>query len=219
MRFFCLERTKRLRFRHLTNKKNITFRLSYKNSNFVRLYINIMAENKINLQRCAMHFGTYMGVYWIVKFILFLMGLSNPLLLFLFLILTIAVPFIGYYYARSFREKFCDGNITFIQSWIFLIFMYLFAALLVAVTHYIYFRFIDNGYVMDVYANMFEQVKDMPGFAEIMGQYQYKEIIEAIRSMSAIEITMQLLSQNILYCSILALITAPFVAKKKQVVS
>ncbi|NDV80940.1 DUF4199 domain-containing protein [Bacteroides sp. 51] len=178
-----------------------------------------MAENRINLQRYAMHFGTYMGVYWIAKFALFPMGLSNSFLMLLFFTLTIAVPFMGYYYARTFREKICGGNITFMQSWLFMVFMYLFASLLTAVGHYIYFRFIDHGYMMDTYSALLEEAKSVPGFETMMEPYNLPDIINLIRSMSAIEIAMQLLSQNMLYCSILALITAPFVAKKKQVIS
>ncbi|MDR3119556.1 MAG: DUF4199 domain-containing protein [Mediterranea sp.] len=177
-----------------------------------------MAENKINLQRYAMHFGTCMGMYWIAKFILFPLGLSNPFLLLLFFVLTVAVPFLGAYYARSFRDKLCGGGITFMQSWIFMVLMYFFASLFVAVAHYVYFRYIDNGYVMDAYTRLFEQAQSVPGFTEIMEQYQYKEVLDTIRSMSAIEITMQLLSQNMLYCSLLALITAPFITKRKQIV-
>ncbi|MDR0658024.1 MAG: DUF4199 domain-containing protein [Mediterranea sp.] len=178
-----------------------------------------MAENRINIQRYAMHFGTCMGIYWIMKFILFPLGLSNPFLLLLFFVLTIAVPFIGIFYARSFRNKVCGGSITFMQSWVFMVFMYLFASLLVAIAHYIYFRYIDNGHVADAYARLFEQAGNVPGFTGVMEQYRYQEILDVIRSMSAIEITMQLLSQNMLYCSILTLITAPFVTKRKQVVS
>lgn len=48
-----------------------------------------------------MHFGTYMGAYWILKFILFPLGLTIPFLLFLFFGLTLGVPFMGYYYART----------------------------------------------------------------------------------------------------------------------
>lgn len=177
-----------------------------------------MAENKINLQHHAMHFGTFMGIYWIAKFVLFPLGLSNSFLLFLFFTLTLAVPFVGYYYARTFRDKICGGSLTFMQSWIFLVFVYLFASLLVAVAHYVYFRFIDQGYVMDTYSTFLEQSKSIPGFTELIEKYNYKEIIDLIRSMSAIEIAMQLLSQNMLYCSILALLTAPFVAKKEQVI-
>jgi len=178
-----------------------------------------MAENRINLQRNAMHFGTYMGIYWMAKFALFPMGFANPLLFILFFLLTLAVPFIGYYFARNFRDKICGGSITFMQSWIFMIFMYLFASLLAAVAHYIYFRFLDNGYVMDAYIAMLDQAKSVPGFTEMMEQYKYQDVINTVRSMSAIEIAMQLLSQNMLYCSILSLITAPFVARKKQVIS
>ena len=177
-----------------------------------------MVEKRINLQQYAMQFGTYMGIYWAAKFILFPIGLSNPILLLLFGALTVAVPFIGYHYARTFREKICGGSIGFVQAWIFLIFMYLFAALLVAVAHFIYFRFIDHGHVMDAYSALLEQAASTPEFAQAMEQYKYQDIIDMVRSMSGIEITMQLLSQNMLYCSILALITAPFVAKKKPII-
>jgi hypothetical protein len=164
-----------------------------------------MDENKLSLRRYAMYFGTCMGIYWIIKFIIFLLGLSSPFLSLLFTVLTIAVPFIGVYYTRSFRNRICGGSITFMQSWAFMVFMYISASLLVAVAHYIYFRFMDNGHVMDVYAR----------FAGAMEQ---EEALAMIRSMSAIEITMLLFLQNILYCSILTLITAPFAVKRKQVV-
>lgn len=178
-----------------------------------------MPEKRINLQRYAMHFGTYMGVYWVAKFILFPIGLTQPLFMFLFIVLTIAVPFVGYNYARNFRNKFCDGSLSFMQAWAFMVSMYIFAALLVAVAHYIYFRFIDNGFVINAYEQTFEASKSIPGFSEIIEQYPYQETLDQIRALSPIEITVRLLSQNMLYCSILALITAPFVARKKQIIS
>ncbi len=42
-----------------------------------------MAENKGYMQY-AMLFGTYLGGYWILKFILFPLGLTTPFLSFLF---------------------------------------------------------------------------------------------------------------------------------------
>lgn len=64
-----------------------------------------MAENRGYMQRYAMLFGTYMGGFWILKFILFPVGLSVPFLLFLFMGLTLCVPFMGYYYARMYRNQ------------------------------------------------------------------------------------------------------------------
>lgn len=181
----------------------------------MRLYIRIMTEKRINLQWYAMHFGTYMGVYWIAKFILLPIGLSNSILLFLFVILTIAVPFVGYRYARSFRDNVCGGTISFTQSWIFMFFMYLFASLLTAVAHYVYFRFFDNGMFIDTYAANMEELKAIPALEEVIKQSAYESTIELVRSYTPIEIAMQLFTNNMFWSSIIALITTPFVTKKK----
>lgn len=175
-----------------------------------------MTEKRINLQGYAMNFGTFMGVYWIAKFVLFPLGFANPLMFLLFIGLTIAVPFIGYRYAKSFRDKVCGGSISFMQAWIFMIFMYLFASLLVAVAHYIYLRYIDNGYIIEAWRGLFENSQNLTESMETMKQYQL-EVLKEISTLTPIEITMQLFSSNMLNCSILALITAPFVVRKKQV--
>ena len=150
-----------------------------------------------------MHFGTYMGVYWILKFILFPLGLSIPFLLFLFFGLTLGVPFMGYYYARTYRDKVCGGSIRFLQAWVFIVFMYMFAALLTAVAHYIYFRFIDHGFIVNTYMGMFDELSN-------------KEVMEMISTLTPIDITMQLMSQNVFYGSILAVPTALFVMRKPK---
>lgn len=124
-----------------------------------------MTENRGYTQRYAMLFGTYMGGFWILKFILFPVGLSVPFLLFLFMGLTLCVPFMGYYYARMYRNQVCGGGISFLHAWIFTVFMYMFAALLAAVAHYIYFRFIDHGYVINTCETMVDTLaqSNMPG--------------------------------------------------------
>mgnify|MGYP002238417221 CR=1 FL=1 len=82
-----------------------------------------MAENRGYMQRYAMLFGTYMGGFWILKFILFPVGLSVPFLLFLFMGLTLCVPFMGYYYARMYRNQVCGGGISFLHAWVFTVFI------------------------------------------------------------------------------------------------
>ena len=74
-----------------------------------------MAENKGYMQY-AMLFGTYLGGYWILKFILFPLGLTIPFLSFLFVGLTLCVPFMGYYYVRMYRNTVCSGSISFLHS-------------------------------------------------------------------------------------------------------
>ena len=176
-----------------------------------------MTENKGYLQRYAMLFGTYMGGFWILKFILFPLGFYTPFLLLLFACLTICVPFMGYYYARMYRNQICGGSIGFLQAWVFTVFMYMFAALLTAVAHYIYFRFIDQGFIINTYEGLvkeFTRESAIPGMDVYITQIE--EAISIIRTMTPIDITMQLMSQNVIYGSLLAIPTALIVMKRKR---
>lgn len=163
-----------------------------------------------------MHFGTYMGIYWILKFILFPLGLTIPFLLFLFVALTLGAPFMGYYYARMFRNKICGGYIGFLQAWLFTVFMYLFAAMLTAVVHYIYFRYIDHGFICQTYASMLNEITktQLPGMESYIEQI--KNMIDLISSLTPIDITLQLLSNNVFYGTLLAIPTALFVMKRNR---
>lgn len=180
------------------------------------LFINKMTEDRNNLQKYAMHFGTYMGIYWVLKFILFPLGLSIPFLLFLFFGLTLGVPFMGYYYARMFRDKVCGGSIRFLQAWIFVTFVYLFAALFTSVAHYVYFQFIDHGFIVNTYTGMLNELasNEMPGMEGYISQL--KEAMKTISALTPADITLQLLSQNVFYGGILAVPTALFVMRKPK---
>lgn len=174
-----------------------------------------MTENKSYLQKYAMHFGTYMGIYWILKFILFPLGFYVPFFFFLFSMLTLAVPFIGYYYTTMYRDKVCNGNISFSHGVLFGIFMYLFASLLTALPHYIYFQFINHSFIIQAPLQYWEKLMaDAPAMA------QYKEMIteltDNIRSLTPIDLTMRNLSQNVFVGSLLSIPTALMVMKESN---
>jgi len=175
-----------------------------------------MTENRSFLQKYAMRFGSFMGIYWILKFILFPLGFSIPFLQLLFLLFTAGVPFLGYYYVRSYREKICGGSIGFVHAWLFTLFMYMFAALLTSVAHYIYFQFIDHGYIVNTYMGLLKNFKAMkiPGIGNSISQLE--DALNVASTLRPIEITMQLISQNVLYGSVLAIPTALIVKKKNN---
>lgn len=170
-------------------------------------------RNRSYLQSYAMLYGTYMGLFWILKFPLFPIGIRYPFFLLIYATLTVAVPFLGYYYARQYRDRVCGGSIRFINAWVFLLLIYMFAALLTAVCHYIYFSFFDKGFIFNTYDKMIDEMNN-----PIFKKYHYaqaKAMIREFESLTPIKITLQLISTNVFYGNILALITAPFVMKKK----
>jgi len=176
-----------------------------------------MTQNQpISLQQTAMYFGTLMGLFWIIKFTFLPLGFTIPLLQLLFVLLTFFVPILGYLYARKFRNRYCGGSITFSRAFAFTVLMYLFAALLAAVAHYIYFRYIDNGFLIDSYIGQLEAMK--PTATEELKESidQFIEGFSLISSLSPIQLTFQLISQNFLYGVLLALPTALLVMRRKK---
>ena len=163
-----------------------------------------------------MLFGTYLGGYLILEFKIFPWGGTIPFLSFLFVGLTLCVPFMGYYYVRMYRNTVCSGSISFLHAWIFTVFMYMFAALLTAVAHYIYFRFIDHGFVINAYESQID-ILNKSGVPDIEAYTNmFQETLETVKSHTPIDITMQLVSWNVFCGSLLALLTALFVMRRKK---
>lgn len=176
----------------------------------------MIMENRSFMNKYAMQYGTYMGIFWIIKFTLFPLGFTVPFLEFFFLLLTLLVPFVGYYFTKMYRDRICGGAITFGHAWVFATFMYMFSALLTAVGHFVYFRFMDNGFIVTSYLDMLHAVDKNQAASAGLGSSlkQFEETINTLGSLRPIEITMQLLSQNVIYGSLLALPTALFVKKR-----
>lgn len=175
-----------------------------------------MTENKSTLQEYAMRYGTAMGIFWACKFALFPLGMSMPLLLIFFFILTLSVPILGYLFVRKYREQQCEGVLNFSRAYIFTIFMYMFASLFVAVIHYLYFRYIDNGMIVNTYQGMIDQMNAVATGDMKESLEQFRTALDVVSSLTPLEITLQLLTQNVFYCSILAIPTGLLVMRNKK---
>lgn len=173
-------------------------------------------ERSKSMMQGAMRAGTVMGVFWIVKFVFFPLGLGNIFLLTLFGVLTCAVPFIGYRLTRIYRDSTMGGQMSFLQAWVFGMWMYLFASMLTAVAHFVYFSFIDHGYVLSYYQNTLDAFAAAVHAGEEALIEQMQLALDVFYQFTPTDIVWQLLSQNVFYGSIIALITAPLVMRRKK---
>lgn len=174
-----------------------------------------MENSTNNVNHYAMYFGAYMGIFWVLKFILFPLGFSMPFLFVLFVILTLIVPFLGYYYGVLYRDRGRGGSITFSQSFMFLFLMYAYASLIAAMAHYVYFEFIDNGFILESYKKMIDILTEQPNMPA--------EQIEAAKlqvanfsNLSSIQITLQVLNMDIMICAIIGAISSFFLMRDKK---
>lgn len=175
-----------------------------------------MTTKRPTLQESAMRYGTAMGIFWTLKFILFPMGMKMPLLLMLFFLLTLAVPVVGYQFARKFRDRECEGVISYSRAFLFTAFMYMFAALFATIIHYVYFRYIDNGLIVNTYYDMLNQLSAGATGELETSINQIRQALDVIARLSPVEISLQLISQNIFYCVIIAVFTALFIMRNKK---
>lgn len=94
--------------------------------------------------------------------------------------------------------------------------MYMFASLFVAVVHYIYFRYIDGGFVFEAYRSILNQFKETAGPELTTSLNQFEEAIDLLSGLTPLEMTFQLISQNMFYGMLMAIPTALIVMRKKK---
>ena len=163
-----------------------------------------------------MRFGTYMGIFWMFKFIFLPLGFSIPLLQLFFILCTLFVPILGYLYARKFRNTYCEGTISFSHAFLFTACMYIFAAMLTAVGHYIYFQFIDQGFLMDMYRQQLNEAKAMVQGELATSIDQIMIAFDTVAALTPIQLTFQLITQNVFYGILLSLPTGLLVMRYKK---
>jgi hypothetical protein len=163
-----------------------------------------------------MRYGTVMGIFWTLKFVLFPMGMQSPLLLMAFFLLTLIVPVAGFFLVRQYRDRECGGVLSFSRAFLFTSFMYLFAALFATIAHYVYFRYIDGGLIVNTYQDMITQMEAIATADMKASLDQFQQALDIIAALSPLEISIQLITQNVFYCTLIALPTALLVKRNPQ---
>ena len=186
----------------------------HKRSIFACLFIVTMTEKKRTFQEDAMRYGTLMGLFWTLKFVLFPMGMHTPFLLMAFFLLTLIVPVVGFFLVRQYRERECGGVLSFSRAFLFTAFMYMFAALFATIAHYIYFKYMDNGLIVNTYQEMLNQMGAVATSDFKTSIDQFQQALDIIAALSPLDICIQLITQNIFYCTLIALPTALLVMRK-----
>lgn len=171
-----------------------------------------------------MNFGAVVGVYYIGKFCFFPLSLHSTMAALLFLGLTLVVPFLIYRLAKRYRDFYCEGRIEFSRAFAFSMLTMALGSLLAAAAHYIYFAFIDGGAMIGALQDSLAQLQEVDlsalDGANTDAVVQFNQYIEVMRqtvgqlqSMSPIDITMGMLSNNVSWSVILSLPIALIVKK------
>ncbi len=167
-------------------------------------------ENKNNLLfPAAMSYGLVMGIYWVVKYIFNMFSPYYPSLIVVYWGMSLLVPYIGYVLTKRYRDDL-GGSISFSQAWRFGVLLYFFAALIVSVMHYIFYRFVaPPDYMANAVSQTIESLKQM----QVENQ-----VIQSIETLnfSPIHLALQGILNNILYGIIFSIPVAGLLCRKKS---
>lgn len=157
----------------------------------------------------AMSYGFSLGIFWIVKYIFYMFSMRFSYLVVIYWGMSLVVPYLAYLLTKRYREDL-GGAISFSQAWRFGVLIYLFAAMLVSVMHYVFYRFVAPP---DFLSSAVEQT-----IASLKQMQVDSKVISSIESMnfSPIHMALQGILNNIFYGIILSLPVAALVCRRKS---
>ena len=176
-------------------------------------------EEYHQLKAFARQDGALLSLLWIGSFACYILGIANPLLGTVALVLIVASPFFAASRLRHFRDGAREGVISFLRGYAYTAMIFFYAAILLAAAMYIYFAFIDNGYLLST-INQFLGTKEGKQLIELYGMAdQLQANLKALSEMRPIDYAVNMLSVNITIGLVLGLPIAAIMRRELKVES
>lgn len=156
------------------------------------------APEYIQLKAYARQDGFFLALLWTASFVCYIMGITNQMLGMLAIGLAIMTPFFVAGRLRKFRDEGREGLISFRRSYVYTIFVFFYAAVLLAVVQFLYFAYIDNGYLMSSFSRMMSSEEGK----QIISQYGMSQMVEEglseMANIRPIDYALNILTVNII---------------------
>ena len=155
------------------------------------------APEYIQLKAFARQDGAFLAILWVATFSLYIIGVTNQLLGMVAILLMVYTPFFVGDRLGKFRDYGREGIISFKRAYAYTVFVFFYAGVLFAIAQYLYFAFIDNGYLLNQFSKMISAEETQ----QVLKQYGMTEVMdESLREMSAtrpIDYALNMLTLNI----------------------
>lgn len=168
----------------------------------------------IQLKAFARIDGALVALFWIVSFVMYVAGMSSPMLMMAGMIAGIASPFFAAARLKRLRERVLGGTLGFRRAWLYAAHVFFYASLLFAAAQFVYFTFIDKGFLATRLMEVMNEPQtramlDANGLTTAMN-----EAFTELQKMRPIDIALNYLTTNILTGFVLALPVAAYARKQ-----
>ena len=152
----------------------------------------------IQLKAFARVDGALLAVLWVASFACYIMGVANSFYGIVAMVLMLITPFFVGRRLGKFRDEGRGGIISFGRGWAYSVFVFFYAAILLALAQYAYFAFLDHGYLLQSFSKMMAS----PEASQVLRQYDMqqtmKESLDMMGQMRPIDYALNVLTMNIM---------------------
>ena len=156
------------------------------------------APEYIQLKAYARQDGFFLALLWIASFACYIMGITNGMLGMVAMMLAVMTPFYVAGRLRRFRDEGRAGVISFRCSYAYTVFVFFYGAVLLAVAQFLYFAYIDHGYLL----NTFSKIVSSEEGRALLQQYGMTQMVDEslaeMASIRPIDYALNILTVNIM---------------------
>lgn len=175
--------------------------------------MNETTERK-SLLAYGMEGGLWLGLYLVLRFICSVAGSFSPIFDALALMMFVGTPFVLYYIMLRYHRN--NGFVSgFSLLWMMGIMLFFFASLICAVPEFIFYQYIDPDYIANAMTQSLKLIEDMGLMKDDEAYNQMRQLIEQGTAPTAIQMIMSSMWSNVFFGSLLSIVVAPFVTRKK----
>ena len=174
------------------------------------------AQEYVQLKAFARIDGAKLSLLWMASFALYIIGLSTPAYGLAALLLAVLTPFFVGSCLRHFRDDGLEGSISLMRGWAYTIYVFFYGSLLFALAQWAYLTYMDQGYLMKAIGLMLTAPETAESLRQMGLTETLDESIQMLGQMRPIDLSLNMLTSNILMGIVLGLPIAAVLQKKSE---
>ena len=159
----------------------------------------------VQLKAFARIDGALLSLLWIAAFALYIVGLTSPGCGLAAIALVVFTPFFVGIRLSHFRDANLKGVISFRRGWAYAVYMFFYGALLFALAQWAYLTFMDQGYMFSTIATAIESPETAEALKQMGMTQAVAESLDQVGQMRPIDLSLNMLTTNILAGIVLGL--------------
>jgi hypothetical protein len=142
---------------------------------FCRMMKETIVEDKNQLFYYSLYASLILGVYWVIKYLIIILGKDYAITSLIANFLSIGTPLILMYFLVIYSKWYNENEMSFLHGIQFSILMFFFASIIEAIAVFIHVNWIDTMFISNFYSSIVELAESLklsPALTEQLAEQQ-----------------------------------------------